>query len=115
MLLERIVPVGGVTLCGKVVPEGTIVGCNPAVIHRDARVYGQKYPTNEFWPERWIEAEEEEKAEMERCFLAFGAGKRTCLGKNISMLEVHKLVPLLISRFKVSPDLCHMDGHRDSG
>ena len=36
---------------------------------------------------------------------AFGSGKRTCIGKNISLLEVHKLVPLLLMRFKVSCSL----------
>ncbi|EXJ74852.1 uncharacterized protein A1O5_01548 [Cladophialophora psammophila CBS 110553] len=100
LILERIVPKGGVTLCGHFFPEGTIVGCNPAVIHRDKRVYGRRYSVDEYRPERWLEADEEEKGEMERCFMAFGSGKRTCIGKNISLLEVHKLVPLLLKRFK---------------
>jgi hypothetical protein len=42
---------------------------------------------------------------MERFFMAFGSGKRTCIGKNISLLEVYKLVPLLLSKFNVRP-LC---------
>ena len=68
----------------------------------DGRVYGRRYPADQYRPERWLEAPEEEKAEMERCFMAFGSGKRSCIGKNISLLEVYKLVPLLLSRFKVS-------------
>ncbi len=102
VVLERIVPESGVTLCGHFFPEGTIVGCNPAVIHKDKRVYGRRFSVDEFWPERWLEASVEEKADMERCFMAFGSGKRTCIGKNISLLEVHKLVPLLLMNFKVS-------------
>jgi len=90
-----------VTLCGHFFPEGTIVGCNPAVIHKDKRVYGRRFSVDEFWPERWLEASVEEKADMERCFMAFGSGKRTCIGKNISLLEVHKLVPLLLMNFKM--------------
>ena len=101
LILERIVPEGGVTLCGHYFPAGTIVGCNPAVIHKDSRVFGRRYSVHEFRPERWLEADTEELAEMERCFMAFGAGKRTCIGKNISLLEVHKLVPLLLMNFKV--------------
>ncbi|KAI1625028.1 cytochrome P450 [Exophiala viscosa] len=100
LILERIVPEGGVTLCGHYFPAGTIVGCNPAVIHQDSRVFGRRYSVDEFRPERWLEADTEELAEMERCFMAFGAGKRTCIGKNISLLEVHKLVPLLLMNFK---------------
>ncbi len=101
VILERLVPEGGVTLCGHFFPEGTIVGCNPAVVHMDKRVYGRKYPVTQYRPERWLEATEEERAEMERLFMAFGSGKRTCIGKNISLLEVYKLVPLLLSKFNV--------------
>ena len=36
---------------------------------------------------------------MERNFLAFGSGTRTCIGKNISLLEMSKLVPQLLRRF----------------
>ena len=39
---------------------------------------------------------------MERRSMNFGAGKRMCLGKHISLLEIHKLVPLLLTRFKVT-------------
>ena len=102
LILERIVPEGGVTLCGHFFPAGTIVGCNPSVVHKDARIYGRQYPVDKFVPERWMEGTEEERAEMERCFMAFGSGKRTCIGKNISLLEVHKLIPLILMRFHVS-------------
>ena len=33
----------------------------------------------------------------------FGAGSRTCLGKNISLMEMSKLVPQIIRRFKLEP------------
>jgi cytochrome P450 len=33
----------------------------------------------------------------------FGAGTRTCIGKNISLLEMTKLVPSLVKRFDFVP------------
>lgn len=116
LILERIVPDGGVTLCGHYFPPGTIVGCNPAIIHKDVRVYGRRYSVDEFRPERWLEAADDpdELAEMERCFMAFGSGKRTCIGKNISLLEVHKLVPLLLTKFKVRARTQNVLPHRRS-
>lgn len=73
------------------------MGMNPWVAARDKTVYGADAYT--FRPERWLEASTEELKIMERNFLAFGAGARTCLGKNISHLEMSKLVPQLLRRF----------------
>ena len=39
---------------------------------------------------------------MEGCMLQFGMGARTCIGKNISLLEIYKLVPSFLRRFQVS-------------
>lgn len=36
---------------------------------------------------------------MERYFLTFGSGTRTCIGKHIATLEINKLVPELVRRY----------------
>jgi cytochrome P450 len=36
---------------------------------------------------------------MDRFFFAFGSGARLCLGRNISWMEMSKLVPTLFSKF----------------
>lgn len=66
--LERIAPKGGITLCDVHLPEGTIIGMNAWVVHRDKQVFGEDVET--FRPERWIEAGEEELKMMNRSFLA---------------------------------------------
>ena len=97
LLLERLVPSGGAELNGIWLPGGTIVGMNPWVAARDKSTYGED--AYEFRPERWLEADEQQLKLMERNNMAFGAGTRTCLGKNISQLEMSKLVPQLLRRF----------------
>lgn len=84
MLMERHVPKGGSTICGKFIPEGYVVGINPWVAGRDKGVYGED--ADEFRPERWLDAGEEQLKHMERTSLAFGAGSRVCIGKNISVM-----------------------------
>ncbi|CAG8214223.1 unnamed protein product [Penicillium olsonii] len=84
MLMERHVPKGGAIIAGKFIPDGYVVGMNPWVIGRDKHIYGED--ADSFRPERWLDADPESLREMERSSLAFGAGSRVCIGKNISIL-----------------------------
>ncbi|KEF56776.1 uncharacterized protein A1O9_06966 [Exophiala aquamarina CBS 119918] len=102
--LARVVPVGGATISGRYFPEGTIVGVNSWVAHRNKSVFGAD--AAQYRPERWLESPER-SSQMERYFMAFGVGSRTCIGKNISLLEISKLVPEFVRRFDFelqSPD-----------
>ncbi|PNS18763.1 Isotrichodermin C-15 hydroxylase [Sphaceloma murrayae] len=94
--LMRIVPAGGATLAGHYFPPGSEVGVNSWVAHRNKRVFGED--AAQFMPERWLESSERSSM-MERYFMTFGAGSRTCIGKNISLLEIGKVVPELVRRF----------------
>lgn len=38
---------------------------------------------------------------MDGTLFQFGAGSRTCIGKNVSLLEIFKLVPSFLRRFEV--------------
>jgi cytochrome P450 len=97
--LERVTPPQGVEICGRHIPGGTIVACSAWVMHRRSEVYGDD--VDHYRPERWLEAGQEQLKEMNACMLQFGAGPRTCIGKNISLLEVYKLVPSFLRRFEV--------------
>jgi cytochrome P450 len=97
--LERITPAGGIFICDKLLPVGTNIGCSAWTLHRDTEIWGDDVKT---WrPERWIQAGEEKKAEMKNSLFAFGAGARTCIGKNVSFLEMYKLVPAVLRSFEV--------------
>jgi len=52
-------------------------------------------------PERWLADRERETRSMEHSLMTFGAGKRSCMGKNIAMLELHKLVAALCLKFRI--------------
>lgn len=98
--LERITPAGGVQICDVVLPAGTNVGCNAWALHLDQELWGED--ADRWRPERWIEASDAKKAEMKNSMFAFGAGSRTCIGKNVSYLEMYKLVPAVLRSFDVS-------------
>ncbi|KAF2165914.1 hypothetical protein M409DRAFT_55282 [Zasmidium cellare ATCC 36951] len=105
MSLPRVVPQGCTTLANTYLPAGTVVGANPWVIHRDATIYGTD--VDAFRPERWLAAREKEGGsgsdygDLSRFFFAFGSGARVCLGRNISWMEMSKVIPTLFKRFEV--------------
>jgi cytochrome P450 len=84
--LRRVAPARGLEICdGYHIPAGCWIGMNAAVVQRDKSVFGAD--ADEFRPERWLESVERSHA-MEKGMLVFGAGTRTCTGKNVS---VHNL------------------------
>lgn len=99
LTLERVVPPQGMDILGEYIPGGTIVGCNAWVLHRRPEVFGTE--VDAFRPERWLEASPGQLKEMKATMFQFGAGSRTCIGRNISLLEIYKLVPSFLRRFEV--------------
>ncbi|KAI0144482.1 cytochrome P450 [Xylariaceae sp. FL1272] len=106
--MERYVPAGGVTLPdGSFVPQGTLLGFNAWVLHRNKQTWGQD--AEDFRPERWLrdvtngESEPEYRerlAEMNNNDLSFGGGLRKCIGQNLGMLEVYKTVATLVALYE---------------
>ncbi len=78
--MSRIVPAGGATISGFDFPGGYQVGVNSAVVQYDKDVFGPD--ADDFNPSRWIEGD---AVRMDRTMIQFGAGPRTCIGKNVSV------------------------------
>ncbi|KAI4957492.1 hypothetical protein J4E86_004630 [Alternaria arbusti] len=98
--LERVVPAGGASICDQFFPEGTIVGINSWVAHRNTSVFGPD--ADVFRPERWLSSDKEKLSLMDRNWMPFGLGSRTCIGRHISHLEMSKLIPMLVRDFDFS-------------
>jgi cytochrome P450 len=97
---ERVVPAQGHTICGKRIPGGTIVGVSGWVLHRNTDIYGKDVEV--FRPERWLTGDTEKAREMDRMLSQFGSGGNyTCIGKNIALLEMYKVIPAMIRYFEV--------------
>ena len=106
--MERVVgPSGLIMPDGKTfLQPGTTVGMNPYVVHRDQATYGAD--THAFRPERWLRGDgEPEQAyqtrlgRMKAADLTFGAGKRACIGRNLALIECHKIIASLLRTFDV--------------
>ncbi|CAK1366607.1 Pisatin demethylase [Cercospora beticola] len=104
--MPRVVPAEGCNIAGVEIPAGTVVGINPWVAHANKDVFGPD--AESFEPDRWLG----EKTSMQDAYnLTFGAGSRTCLGKNISLLEISKIVPMIVRRFDLNfGDVTELEG-----
>lgn len=67
--LERVVPQGGITICGRDIPAGTIVGCNPYVTNRHKPTFGED--ADAWRPERWL-GDERHKKTLEQSVMTVG-------------------------------------------
>jgi cytochrome P450 len=111
--LERIVPASGLQIDSTIIPGGTNIGCSAWTLHLEERIWGAN--PDRWIPERWIDANSSQKSVMKNSLFSFGAGARTCIGKNISYLEMYKLVPAVLREFDVScPYFCLSCFHFDA-
>lgn len=92
--LPRVVVKGGATVCCQLFKEGTVLSVPTYTIHRDERIWGPD--ALEFKPERWIG---DARFPLERYFLGFSYGPRTCIGRNVAFMELKKTAATLFRRF----------------
>ncbi|KAI9370424.1 cytochrome P450 [Aspergillus egyptiacus] len=91
--LPRQTPPEGAEILGHWVPGNTSVSMSAFVAHRDESVFPK---ADKYKPERWLG--EEGKA-LQPYFVAFSAGARSCIGRNISYLEQTVVVASLVRRY----------------
>ncbi|KAI1159042.1 cytochrome P450 [Nemania serpens] len=92
------VPPGGDTIHGYFVPGGTTVASNLCALMRSKTLFGED--AEMFRPERFLEADEATRVEMQRNVeLTFGYGRWMCAGKAIAFLEINKTVFEILRHF----------------
>jgi cytochrome P450 len=74
------------------IPGGTNIGWASWGIHRNKAVFGEDAEL--YRPERWLDEGNQEKLERMRKVvdLNFGYGKYYCLGRQVALSELHKVV-----------------------
>ncbi|KAI1312936.1 cytochrome P450 [Xylaria venustula] len=92
------VPPAGDIINGYFVPGGTTVGPNISALMNSKSLFGED--ADIFRPERFIEADQSTRAEMQRNVeLVFGYGRWLCAGKAIAWLELNKVLFEVIRHF----------------
>ena len=89
--LPRVVPPRGWSHGAFSFPAGTNVGVAAYQLHLDPAVFPSPH---EFLPERWLTA----TSEMHRDWLPFGKGARSCLARNLAMMELAIVTSRMVRR-----------------
>ncbi|KAJ7891685.1 cytochrome P450 [Mycena olivaceomarginata] len=93
--LPRVVPQGGLAVCGRFFPAGSVVGVPSYTIHRDPEIWG--IDPDVYRPERWFDPEK--SAAMHKTFNPFSVGPRACIGRNLARLELMLFAATLFRRY----------------
>lgn len=91
--MQRENPVQGATIAGNHIPGNVFVSVPAFVSHRNPAIYPDP---ESFIPERWLG---ECGKELQRYNMAFSAGGRVCIGKNIAYIELSMALAALVRRY----------------
>ncbi|KAL2200646.1 cytochrome P450 [Corynascus similis CBS 632.67] len=86
-----------VVVQGIVLPKGTTILIQPAIVNRNPTIWGPD--CDKFRPDRWDSLEGE--AADPWAFATFALGPRVCIGKAMTMLEFKIILVELVSKFDI--------------
>lgn len=93
--LPRSTPPEGANILGDYIPGGVSVSMSAYVVHRDPTIFPEP---DKFIPDRWLG---DSGKELGPYFVAFSAGARGCIGRNISYLEQAIALATMVHRYDI--------------
>lgn len=102
--LMRQVGPGGITVNGRLVPEGVDVGVPHHVVMRNPKYYTEPL---EFKPRRWLQTEttEKELALARSAFCPFGIGPTGCIGRAWAVVEMKLTLANILFEYDLMKDM----------
>ncbi|WPB08484.1 uncharacterized protein RHO25_013150 [Cercospora beticola] len=100
--LPRVPPAGGMRIGQYHIPGTASCGISPAAMNRSHDLFGSD--ADKFVPERWLPADDSpEEAKrlrvMEQNLTTFGMGSRSCVGRNLALVETYKYIATFVRHF----------------
>ncbi|VDO46112.1 unnamed protein product [Haemonchus placei] len=82
------------------IPKGTAITAQISLIMTDEKHFKKR---DEFNPDRYFNGNK-----LEQRVIAFGLGKRSCLGESLAQAELYLVIANFLLRYKISADPLHM-------
>ncbi|KUJ18640.1 isotrichodermin C-15 hydroxylase [Mollisia scopiformis] len=102
VMLPRVVPNHGDTICGAWLPGGTSISLQQWTLFRDPTYF---HESGSFIPERWLPASTEKASPFfhgqRQAVQAFSVGPRSCMGKHLAWAEMRLILCRILWTFDV--------------
>ena len=82
---------------GYTIPAGTTISMTIVDMNHDEHIYPNSY---EFNPERWIDPPKVNGNSIEKYFVGFGKGARSCIGLNLAQAELYMCLAAVFRTLK---------------
>lgn len=97
--LPRRIPKEGLHVQGHFIPHGHEVIMSSHVVHRHPTLWGDD--PEDFNPDRWLSEDTDHVNEMRKHLFHFNMGARSCIGKNLAMLELYLMFAAIFRNFDI--------------
>ncbi|CEJ62465.1 hypothetical protein PMG11_10962 [Penicillium brasilianum] len=94
--LPRMTPAQGATICGYFIPGAVTVSAPILELNRHPDLFPNP---DEFDPDRWFD--EKQLPNLKEYVQPFSIGGRGCVGRNLAMIELTKVVATVVNRYNV--------------
>ncbi|KAI4781710.1 hypothetical protein E4T52_03385 [Aureobasidium sp. EXF-3400] len=106
--LPRVVPDGGDSVDGYMLPEGIIVSTNPFAASMSSANFKDPF---KFAPKRWLGTNNQDDLEAAQ---PFSSGPRACMGRSLAWTELNLAMCKLHYKYDLELVNADLDWHRDS-
>lgn len=94
--LPRVTPVDGSTICGQFIPGGVTVSSPIIEIQQNPSLFPN---ASLFDPDRWYDGTQ--LPNLREYVQPFSIGGRACIGRNLAMIELTKVIATVVNRYDV--------------
>lgn len=94
--LPRVTPPEGSTICGEFIKGGVTVSAPILELNRSASLFPSP---SSFDPDRWCDSEQ--LPNLREYVQPFSIGGRSCIGRNLAMIELTKVIAAVVVRFDI--------------
>ncbi|KAL0570708.1 hypothetical protein V5O48_011259 [Marasmius crinis-equi] len=95
--MTRVVSPDTTSICGELIPEGTVVGMSNCLLHLNSDIFPEPHA---FKPERWLQ---DDSSKLDKYLVTFARGPRSCVGMHFAWCMMYILMANVFRKLEFYP------------